>query len=393
MDNPRIKFGLRLIALTISRLLLTTGLRMVYPFLPALSRGVGVSPGQLSQLISLRNLIGITSPAFSHFSDRFGYRRVASLTMLLFGVSVIPVLLSPTLWALSLSLIFMGLMKVIFDPAMQALVAESVRYKNRGKALAITELSWAGSFLFAVPIMGVMIERYGWQSPFIVLGAGAVILAAVLWRYLPRIKPAPSRGSTSFSKLASVCRLSSVRAALIYVFLIMAANDILLIIYGGWMESNFGLAIAAVGAASAVIGVAELFGEGLSGVLVDAIGKRPVVILAGTLTAAVYLVVPYVTASLVGSLVVLFVLFLLFETTVVGGIPLLTELSLTNRGAVMALVMAAGSLGRAAGAFAGPFIWSAGEMWASAASAAALTAIGVVILARWIREAPGAPAN
>jgi hypothetical protein len=40
-----------------------------------------------------------------------------------------------------------------------------------------------------------------------------------------------------------------------------------------WLEDQFNLQLAALGAASAVIGISELSGEGLSTLFVDKIGK------------------------------------------------------------------------------------------------------------------------
>ena len=44
-------------------------------------------------------------------------------------------------------------------------------------------------------------------------------------------------------------------------------------IFGVWLEDSFDLQIAALGAASAVIGLSELGGEGLVAAFVDRLGK------------------------------------------------------------------------------------------------------------------------
>src|SRR5687767_6612807 len=49
---------LQLVVLTLGRLFLNTGVRMVYPFLPELARGLGVSLPVLSRLITLRAFTG-----------------------------------------------------------------------------------------------------------------------------------------------------------------------------------------------------------------------------------------------------------------------------------------------------------------------------------------------
>jgi predicted MFS family arabinose efflux permease len=85
----------------------------------------------------------------------------------------------------------------------------------------------------------------------------------------------------------------------------------------------------------------------------------------------------------------LFILFLFFEMTVVGGIPLMTELVPSARGVVMSVILATGGLGRALGALAGPVIWDVGGFPLLGLIAAVIMVLAVLILALWIREADG----
>jgi predicted MFS family arabinose efflux permease len=175
-------------------------------------------------------------------------------------------------------------------------------------------------------------------------------------------------------------------AAASYILLVMAANELLLVIYGLWMEDNFSLSLTALGLATAVIGAAELSGEVLTAISVDRIGKRRFVLIAGLVTVFMYVAVPFANLSLLTALVTLFILFLFFEMTVVGGVPLLTELVPTARGIVMSVALAAGGLGRAFGALIGPQIWLQGGMVALGLTSAVLMMFSMVILALWVRE-------
>jgi len=124
----------------------------------------------------------------------------------------------------------------------------------------------------------------------------------------------------------------------------------------------------------------------VTAVAVDRIGKRPFVITFGLLTAFMYFLVPQTSISLTAALVTLFILFFCFEMTVVGGVPLMTELVPSARSIVMSVTLAAASLGRATGALVGPLIWDwAGFRWLGLV-AAVIMALSILILARWVRE-------
>jgi predicted MFS family arabinose efflux permease len=307
---------------------------------------------------------------------------------MVFVAGCLVIVIWPTFWTLGLSLTVIAVAKVIYDPAMQAYIGDVVEYGQRGRILSITELSWAGAFFLGVPAIGFVIARRGWTAPFFwlaLLGIGGAIL---LWQVLPR-PAADNRTSqaTSLRKTINIIKKEKVIwAAASYLLLVMAANELLLVIYGLWMEDNFSLSLTSLGLATAVIGGAELSGEVLTAISVDRIGKRRFVLITGLATGFMYVAVPFANLSLLAALVTLFILFLFFEMTVVGGVPLLTELVPTARGIVMSVALAAGGLGRALGALIGPQIWLQGGMAALGLTSAVLMMFSMVILALWVRE-------
>ena len=360
---------------------------MVYPFLPAFARGLGVPLPAVAILISVRGFASLLSPIFGPLSERFGRRRILALSMILFSVGCLIVVIWPDLWAFGLTLAVIAVAKVIYDPAMQAYLGDTVPYKERGRAIAITELSWAGAFILGVPFVGFLIQEQGWQAPFFWLALLGVGGAVALWNLLPK---ADGRTGTvtNLSDTWQVIRKEPVIwAAAAYIMLVMGANELILIVYGDWMETSFALSLASLGLATAVIGGAEVTGEVVTALVVDRIGKRPFVITTGLVTTAMYLVIPFSSISLTAALISLFALFLFFEMSVVGSVPLMTELVPRARGIVMSVILAAGGLGRAIGALIGPVIWSRGDLRLLGLVAAITMGVAILILTIWVREA------
>ena len=83
----------------------------------------------------------------------------------------------------------------------------------------------------------------------------------------------------------------------------------------------------------------------------------------------------------------MFILFQFFEMSVVGSIPLITEVVPSARGVVMSVVLATGGLGRGLGALLGPQIMSHGSYELLGLVASVVMALAVLILVLWIREA------
>jgi predicted MFS family arabinose efflux permease len=306
--------------------------------------------------------------------------------MLVFSLGCAVVVIWPHLWAFGLSLAVIAIAKVVFDPAMQAFLGDTVPYARRGQALAVTELSWAGAFFVGIPIMGFVIQWQGWQAPFAWLGVLAIGAAIVLWRLLPKTRQHSDKAISLRPTLALLRKEPVVWAASGYVMLLMAANELILVVYGDWMEVSFGLTVTSLGLASIVIGAAELTGELTTALSVDRVGKRRFVIITGTLAAMTYLTLPFASISLAAALISLFVLFLFFEMSVVGGVPLMTEIVPSARSIVLSLIVAAAGLGRALGALVGPVLWSSGNLVFIGLASGLVTAVAVVILALWVYE-------
>lgn len=375
----------QLLILTLGRLLQSSALRLTYPFLPAFARGLGVPLQAVTQLVALRGFAGFLSPILAPLAERFGRRASLAGSMLFFGLALLLLLVWPTYWALAVALIAIGITKVVYDPAVHAYLGDTVPYEQRGVAMALSETSWAGAVLLGAPLAGLLISRQGWAAPFIWLGFLSLPVAWLIWRQMPAGHGGVAR--VPLAALPQVLRRHRVIwFAALYMLLILAANELFFIVYGGWMEEQFGLGLASLGLATAVLGGAEIVGELVAGVAVDRFGKRPVIITTGALTGVAYLLVPYTSHSLALALLTLFLVFLFFEITVVGGVPLMTEVVPSARTVVLSIVLAAGSLGRMVGALAGPVLWQHSGMGGNMLVAGLVMWLAVVVLASRVRE-------
>lgn len=85
-----------------------------------------------------------------------------------------------------IALFLAGLGKSIFDPVLQAYVGEQVSYHRRVLVIGVIELSWAGSLLVGIPMIGLPIDRLGWRSPFFILGGLGLLGIVTLRTLIPK---------------------------------------------------------------------------------------------------------------------------------------------------------------------------------------------------------------
>jgi predicted MFS family arabinose efflux permease len=344
-----------------SRLVLNLAVRVTYPFLPAIARGLNISFQQAGLLVAARHCVGLTGALWGVVSERKGYLwgMMIGLTTLLLGS--LTVSLSRGFAFALVGFVFIGISKPVYDPSVQAFVSGRVPYAKRAKALGILEASWAGSWLLGVPLSGLLIAHFGWHSPFSLI-SGAALLAILLTTRLKDVTAtvqasakkteqnlaAPSEAP--FGKIGPVLILG---VSLLMVF----ANENMVIVYGAWLEEQFHLQVRELGFFSILVGLAELGGELTVVALVDRIGKRKAILGGLTLTGFSYLALPLCQRSLYVALAGLVCMFYLFEFTIVSIFPYVSEMVPAQRGKWLAFNYTALVIGRLCGALSGPWLW------------------------------------
>ena len=352
----RIRF--QLLVFMFLRLILNTMHRMVYPFLAVFARGLGVDITTLSFIVTARSFVGIFAPVFGPFVDQRGRRFGLLAGIVLFTVGMASVALYPSFMTFSLAVLLAILSKYLFDPSMQAYLGDRIPYERRGTALAVTEAAWSLSFILGVPLVGFLIATYGWNAPFPLLTGLGLVMFAVIWRMIPHDHPASHKPiSDSVKNVRAVLTNIPAIAGISIALWANAANELVNLIFGVWLEDSFGLKIAALAGASAVIGMSELGGEGLVALTTDRLGKPRALALGLTGNILASLLLPIVGSTQIGALIGLFLFYITFEYVLVSHIPLMTEVMPDTRATLLSFNVMGHSLGRMIGALCATFIY------------------------------------
>lgn len=373
-----------LIVTGLCRLVLNTARRFAYPFAPEISRGLGVPITHVTAMLAVNQVSGVLGLFAGPLADRFGFRTTMLTGLSLLSVGMLVAGVDATYTTVLTALFLSGLAKNVFDPAVQAYVGEHVPYQRRGLAIGFIEMSWAGSTLIGIPLVGLVIAAYGWQRPFAILGLLGLIGIAAIRMGIPADPPrrnVPLGPRLLVQAWRQLAHSRAARALLLMGFLISMANDGLFVIIGVWLEQQFDLSVAAIGFGTIVIGLSELSGEFLTVALADRLGKKRAIMLGLVLGAAAYAALPWLQQSLGVALAGLFGLFLCVEFTIVTTFSLATEVLPQQRATMMAGLLAAAGLGRMAGALTGGGLWVYGGLTAVATSAAILSVLAGVVVA------------
>jgi predicted MFS family arabinose efflux permease len=377
-----------IVGTTFFRLVLNTARRFAYPFAPVLSRGLGVSLSAITSLIAINQVTSLLAVLIGPLADRLGYRKMMIAGMAMLGTGMLAAAFFPIYAVVLVALFLAGLGKSMFDPAVQAWVGSRVPYHRRALMIGIMETSWSASTLIGIPLVAILMQRYGWRSPFLVMGALGCIGALALFFIIPQEPEPVGQKSPPPAYLGVYSRLMANKTALGvlgYVFFVSAANDNLFVVYGAWLEKSFGLGIVALGLGTSLIGVAELAGEGLTAAVSDRFGLKRALVVGLSLSVLSYFTLPFLDTSLTAAMTGLAILFFIFEFTVVTGLSLCTEILPGARATMMSGFFATAGLGRVCGALMGGVVWQAGGILATGCISGVLTCLGLLCLMRGLK--------
>lgn len=372
--------------LTLARLFTNMTRRFYYPFIPEISRSLDVSRGQVQTVVASQAGVGIISPLLGGLAERYGRKRIMVAALLGFTLAALLGFLIPDRYSVFyLVMVVWGLCKWLFDPAMQAYISERVSYLRRGLAIGVTELAWSGALVVSAPLTGVLLGLDGLQWVYGMLLACNSLGLLIVWRFVPSDVPTGQQATgMPFSQSARILLGSRpALAALGFSILLYAANEMLLINFGVWMESTFDLSLESLGLVTlATIATAEIIGEGVVVVYSDRIGKRRLALLMTFLSALGYLALPHLNFALPAAMLGVFYIFVTVEIAIVSSIPLFTEVLPQARAVMMSSVVASQGVGRFTGAFLGGALYAAFSFpWVGLG--ACLLGLGAYALMQW----------
>ena len=353
------------------------GFRFVYPFLPAIARGLGIDLTQAGALVSVRWVGALTTPVVMSFSGtRVRSRRLLVAGLVIFATGSIVTAWSGVYVGAVIGFALVGLAKPMIDVSSQVYVSERVAYAERARYLGILEIAWAGGLLIGAPLAGWLIENWTWEAPFWVVGSLSVLGIGLAMFFLDR------EDHQFSSAMAADSPGRQVVLVLVTVALFGFTHESLLVVIGGWLEGSFGLSLIALGGVGTLIGVSELAGEVSMATFTDRIGKRNSLAVGLAVAAVALMVLSTVSEQLLPAMAVLVVVSVAVEFGIISAIPLTTELRPRARARLLSLLIVASGLGRVVGDLVAPRVFAGGGMQSVAIMAAivALAALAVVLV-------------
>ncbi|MGQ9553486.1 MAG: MFS transporter [Anaerolineae bacterium] len=152
------------------------------PIIVDIARHCRISEAAAGQLMTVASIAGVIGTlAISPFLDRVGRRRGITAALLLMAVACLGCTLAPSFAVLSLAYCLVGLSGYTLFAQVLAAVGDLYSSDKLGRAMGWVTFGNVGFVVAAMPVIGWLAQRVGWQYAFLLLGLCA--LSVAIWDY------------------------------------------------------------------------------------------------------------------------------------------------------------------------------------------------------------------
>jgi MFS transporter, DHA1 family, inner membrane transport protein len=350
-----------LVLLTALKFLANALLRLPYPFIGDVGRGLGIENKDVGRLLSVGELGGLAGVVIGRQLDQGKHRRWLAIGYALAGLGGGIIAASRSSIGLMVGFACTGLGVNVLTNAGHAYLGSVVPFSRRARAIGLFETSWALALLIGGFVAGLLIDTFSWWVPFGVFGLVLLCLTPLVLRAMPSttaagVPEAVQRDGVQGTSMNVVLVCLIIGSSVVLTF----GQVLLFASMGPFLENRHSFSTAAIGFVAVGLGAMELGGSGGTATLADRLGTSRAV-LGGELLMVIGVgaLVLFGLPSAAVAVVSIMLYFLGFEFAYVSLLAIISEVGGPRRGLVVALDHAAVTITRAAAALIGP--WAVGE--------------------------------
>jgi DHA1 family multidrug resistance protein-like MFS transporter len=161
------------------------GFGMIFPLFPLFAEQFGATAAQIGLITSIFALARtVLATPFGAISDRYGRKRLIITGFIFYAVVMSAFAFSQSVTHLFLFRGLQGVASAMVWPSAQAIIADSTRPQDRGRAMAYFSAAWQVSLIVSPAFGGFLAELYDYRIPFLAAGAVMVPISILIHRYV-----------------------------------------------------------------------------------------------------------------------------------------------------------------------------------------------------------------
>ena len=252
---------------------------IMMPLGPEFIRELNINTHEFGLLLSSYTFAAAIAGVFAtYFVDRFE-RRVLLLSLYAcFIVATLVCGLAPDYHSLFIARAFAGAFGGILGSLVQTIIADSIPFERRGKALGTVMSAFSVSTVAGVPLSLLLannIPSLGWRAPFIFIALISSLILYLGYRNIPKISGhlGHTHEGSRLSQIWNIFLAHQHLRAFIFMALIMLTGFSVIPYIALYLTSNVGIDNSYISLVYLCGGIATLMSSRLIGHMADRYGK------------------------------------------------------------------------------------------------------------------------
>jgi MFS family permease len=262
----------------------------IFSIFPILESEFGFSKSELGLIGgAFAAVYGLTAPFAGQLSDRMSRKLVILSGLYIWSLVTGFTALCSNVWQFVVVRGAEGLGETVYFPASMSLISDYHSKRTRSRAMGLHQTSVYAGTIGGGALAGWMGQHYGWQSPFILLGAAGVVLGLILAAFIrePARDEAERResGRSPHEPIAPpipifefLRGLAATPSVLFLILAFLGANSVGMV-FLTWMPTfmneKFQLSLTQAGIMATIyLQLGSMAGSLLGGVMADRLRKR-----------------------------------------------------------------------------------------------------------------------
>ncbi|WP_243391980.1 MFS transporter [Polynucleobacter meluiroseus] len=252
---------------------------IMMPLGPEFIRALDINTHQFGLLLSSYTFAAaISGVCATYYIDRFERRQLLLSLYACFIIATLACGLAPNYHTLFIARAFAGAFGGILGSLVQTIVADSIPFERRGKALGTVMAAFSVSTVAGVPLslfLSNNIPALGWRAPFIFIALISSLILYLGYRNIPKIVGhfGHIHEGSRFRQIWNVFSAHQHLRAFLFIGLIMLTGFSVIPYIALYLTANVGVNVSYISLIYLCGGVATLVSSRLIGHLADRFGK------------------------------------------------------------------------------------------------------------------------
>lgn len=260
--------GLSILLFAVGGFALLTTEFIILGLLPGLARDLGLSIAAAGQLVTLFAVtVMLFGPFLTAWLSAYPRKTLFIAIVLVFAASNALAAVAPNVWVLALARVLGALALPVYWGTASESAGQLAGPGREGWAVAKVYLGITAAFVFGIPLGTVAAGLVGWRGSFWLLAGLCLLVALLMWAWLPKLPPAPQRAQGE--RQTVILRDRRFIAHVLLSVLVFTAMFSAYTYLAEILEQVAGVPAAQVGWWLMGFGVVGMLGNSLAGRIVD----------------------------------------------------------------------------------------------------------------------------